>query len=121
MNNLSDIISLAIHTFISWVAASTYMFYFYNRLEKTRFVVGFYIVTIFVNVLIYYLFFKVSNRELTPFATTSISMIIYFAIYFVIYKWFYRGELWFLNYTDFIIPVFIMTSVIYFLGVFIKT
>lgn len=120
MSNISEILSISVYTFISWVATTGYLLYFNNKVDKLKFIGGYYIWHIVANIVVFYLFYKVNNRSLSPFAVTGVSMMAYFFVYYFVYKFLYRGELWFLNYADFIIPVFIMATVIYFLGVYIR-
>lgn len=52
----------------------------------------------------------------SPFATMAIAMLSLFAIEFVYWKFLYSGELWFLNFVDWIVPAFLVASTIYFIG-----
>jgi len=52
----------------------------------------------------------------SPFATMAVAMLSLFAIEFVYWKFFYSGELWFLNFVDWIVPAFLVASTIYFVG-----
>jgi len=52
----------------------------------------------------------------SAFGTMAIAMLSLFAIEFVYWKFFYSGELWFLNFVDWIVPAFLVASTIYFVG-----
>jgi len=52
----------------------------------------------------------------SPFATMAIAMLSLFAIEFIYWRFLYTGELWFLNFVDWIVPAFLVASTIYFVG-----
>ena len=49
----------------------------------------------------------------------AIAMISLFIIEFVFWNFFYKGELWFFNFVDWVIPAFIVASTIYFTRSFV--
>ena len=50
------------------------------------------------------------------FTTTVLAMLVLVIIEFVFWKLIYSGTIWFFNYVDWIIPAFIIASVIYFVS-----
>ena len=55
-------------------------------------------------------------RYFSPFATMAIAMSSLFTVEFIFWRFFYKGELWFLNFVDWIVPAFLVASTIYFAG-----
>ena len=49
----------------------------------------------------------------------AIAMVFLFLIEVVVFRYMYSGELWFLNYLDWIIPVFFAASGVYAAGWFV--
>ena len=62
---------------------------------------------------IVYLFYVKVFQPLTAFQTMTIAMVSIFIIEFIVYTFLAKGELWFLNYYDYVVSVFIAASVVY--------
>lgn len=78
-----------------------------------------YSIHLIIPTVLFYVYFKYFDH-LSPFGTMAVAMLIFFALDFVIFKYFYKGELWFLNFIDYILPAFLIASTIYFVGKLIK-
>ena len=59
-------------------------------------------------------------HRFSPFTTMAIAMLSLFLIEFVFWRFFYSGELWFLNFVDWIVPAFLVASSVYFAGVVLR-
>ncbi len=114
---LSGILT-ALFSFVSWLTILT-SFSFLKDAPRAWFVAIHYT----LNIAVFSLFFGIHFKffpSFSPFATMATAMtslIVFEAIY---WGYFYKGELWFLNFTDWILPAFLIASTIYFVGVFIK-
>lgn len=108
------IFSLLIAAFIPWLitlaAMDTGM-----MLPRPLFVILHYalVVLLFgVSFAMYYKFYK----DAQPFIIMTIAMVSVFVFEVVYLGFFHTGEIWFLNYIDWIVPMFFIASTIYFVG-----
>lgn len=90
-----------------------------RSLPRVWFVSLHYALDILVFGLVFAAYHKYMGR-FSPFGTMAIAMLSLFAIEFVWWRFFYNGELWFLNFVDWIVPAFLVASTIYFTGVLLR-
>jgi hypothetical protein len=71
----------------------------------------------FLNALVFgaafYFYYKMFGHY-SAFTAMAIAMVSLFIIEFVFFRFFYKGELWFLNFWDWILPAFIVATTVYF-------
>jgi len=58
--------------------------------------------------------------KFSPFWTMITAMIFLFIIELVVFNFFYKNELWFLNFVDWMVPVFIISATIYGVAFFLS-
>lgn len=62
-----------------------------------------------------FLFYAKFFQPLPAFQTMAIAMVAIFIIEFIVYTFLAKGDLWFLNFYDYVVSVFIAASTIYWL------
>ena len=62
-----------------------------------------------------FLFYAKFFQPLSAFQTMALAMAAIFIIEFIVYTFLAKGDLWFLNFFDYVVSVFIAASVIYWL------
>lgn len=105
---------LSLHAFVAWLLIEVFVNSFHG-LKRFWYVLWHYLVvavSFFIVFYFYFTFFAVFS----VFTTMAIAMVFLFFIEVFIFRYLYSGELWFLNYTDWIVPVFLAASGIYFAG-----
>ena len=110
-----SVLTVALFAFIAWLPILAALVLMRN-LPRVWFVALHY----GLDILLFGLVFAVYHKRLgrfSPFGTMAIAMFSLFAIEFVFWNFFYRGELWFLNFVDWIVPAFLVASTVYFAGV----
>ena len=118
---ISEVLVVGLHTFLSFFFTNFVFFYFTNKFTKPVFLSIDYLVIFLVNFLLFYTYFKVNDtRSLSVFSVMAVSMIFNFVFQFIIYKFLYKGSMDFLNFEEYIVPMFITASVIFLVGTFLK-
>jgi hypothetical protein len=84
-------------------------------LPRFWFVLLHYALDVLVFGLVFSLYYK-RVGHLSPFATMAVAMLSLFAIELVFWGIFYSGEMWFLNWIDWIVPAFLVASTVYLVG-----
>ncbi len=87
-----------------------------QALPRIGFVVAHYLANALIFGSVYYLYYRFFP-EAKPFETMAVSMIGLFVVEYIVWTFVYDGELWFLTWVDWILPAFIVASVIYGVGV----
>lgn len=84
-----------------------------HRLSRGWFIVWHYIVVIASFGLLFALYVRLVDTPGSPFQTTAVAMTGALVLDWIVFRFLYSGERWFLNWVDWIVPVFIATSTIY--------
>ena len=90
-----------------------------KNLPRTTYIIFHYALDILVATIVFGIYFKFVNH-FSPFTTVAISMVSLFSLEFIFFKFFYKGDYWFLNFADYIVPAFIYASTIYLVGTFLN-
>lgn len=118
MTFLNNIFIIAIHSLVAWILVEMFVnnahrlsravyIFFHHLFVATTFVVVFFI---------YFKFFA----TVSVFSATAIAMTVVSILEFVVFGYLYSGDRWFLNYIDWILPMFIAMSAIYLTGIVVK-
>lgn len=107
-----DYVILIIWTSITYCLIAV-GFLLIKDLPNLYFTIIHYILIVVVFIVAYYLYFRFIWK-FDPFKTMIVSILSIFIIEYVLFNYFYKWELWFLNFKDWIVPVFIGMSTIYF-------
>jgi len=117
--------SLILNTFIIFLHSLTafgflYVFFLITKdWPRLVFTLTHWLAVALIFTLVYFFYLKFF-QPLTAFQTMAAAMASLFVIEFVVYVFLAKGNLWFLNYFDYVISVFIAASVVYWLVYFFK-
>jgi hypothetical protein len=118
---VTQLFAVALHAFLSFFFTNFIFFYTQSKFTKSVSMIINYAAMFIINSLIYYMYFKTNhNRSMSAFSVMASSMIFYFVFQTLIYKFLYKGSLDFLNFEEYLVPTFIMASVIFLIGTFVK-
>jgi len=118
MQNIVQILTISIFSLVGW-ALGLGIFSKLQHLPKVSFIIAHYVIDIVLFGTLFFVYYKYFSH-FSPFTTMVIAMITLFVVEFIFWRYFYTGNLWFLNFWDWIVPAFIVTSTIYLVGVFVK-
>lgn len=104
-----------LHALVAWIGVEIF-FNNFHSLPRLWFIFWHYIV-VFVLFSIAFSFYFRFFDHFSVFTATLLGLASVLLIEVVVFRYFYTGELWFLNYVDWVIPVFLAMSAIYLSGV----
>lgn len=116
MPSLFQIIIISIFTLVPW-GIILYLLSVFKNLPRTYFVLLHYLVNILLFGIVFYIFYARFSHP-SPFATMAVSMAVIFVTEFIVWNFLYSGDLWFLNFFDWMLPAFLIASTVYFVGEF---
>jgi hypothetical protein len=108
--------TLGLHALIAWVVMEVYVNNAY-RFSRPWYVLFHYGAVVFVFGTIFSLFFRF-HPDASVFWTTVLAIGYVISIELIVFRYLYIGERWFLNFVDWIFPIFLAASTIYAVGVF---
>jgi hypothetical protein len=115
MNSLA-FLSIFGASFFTWVILAGY-FVVATNLSRGVFIAAHYASSLVAALLMFSILYKFLPT-FTPFWTMVVAMISFFIIELIFFSFLYKEELWFLNFVDWMIPVFIISTTIYGLGIY---
>ena len=116
--NVLPALTVSIFSSIAWLIALLGL-YLARDISRLWFITVHYALDILIFAVLFGAYFKYVGHY-TPFTTMAIAMASLFVIELVFWKFVYTGELWFLNFVDWIVPAFLVASTIYFTGTFFE-
>jgi len=115
---MSSVISIVFFTLASWILILISL----AKLQQSPrivFVLVHYLLDIIVFGVLFFIHYKYFSK-FSPFTTMAVAMVVLILTEFIFWKFFYSGELWFLNFIDWIVPAFLVASTIYLIGLINK-
>jgi hypothetical protein len=113
-----DIILIIIHALIAWVLVEVFVNHA-HKLSRRHYVFFHYLSVIAAFAGTFFLYFQQFSKEMDVFFVTAIAMIVMCLLELIVFGYLYSGEKWFLNYVDWIFPMFLAVSTIYLVGTLI--
>ncbi|HBK33438.1 TPA: hypothetical protein DEP34_05180 [Candidatus Uhrbacteria bacterium] len=108
---------LGVHVGVAWILVEVFVNIFHG-LSRFWYILWHYLVVGGAFFLVFLCYFSLFSF-FSIFSTMAIAMVFLFLIEVVVFRYMYSGELWFLNYLDWIIPVFFAASGVYAAGWFV--
>lgn len=108
-------IVVSLFSVVTWLLALG-IFSFTKSLPRVGFVITHYIIDAALFGLAFYLYFKFLGK-LSPFNAMATAMLTLFVLEFFLWKFFFPSQTNYLTFVDWIVPAFIIASVIYLVGV----
>jgi hypothetical protein len=118
MNAWFSFLFLGLHVGFAWMLIEVFVNIF-HRLTRFWYIVWHYLVVFGSFFLVFLCYFSLFSF-FSVFSTMAIAMVFLFLIELIVFRYMYSGELWFLNYVDWIIPVFLAASGVYAAGFVIR-
>ncbi len=114
---LAIFLIIALHTFAAWFVIEMFV-NMCHRLPRRTYVLIHYSVILLTFGVIFSVFFRYFAGEVGVFAVTLITMSLVLFYELVVFRYLYSGERWFLNWSDWIVPMFLAATAVYFVGKF---
>ncbi|NQV89629.1 MAG: hypothetical protein HQ488_04875 [Parcubacteria group bacterium] len=109
---------IVITTFIPWLITLAALGPA-SSLPRFLFLAVYYAISVLLFGVAFANYFKGHQKE-SPFSVMGVAMLSIFFFEIVYFKYLYVGDLWFLTYLDWVVPVFLISSTIYFVGKALK-
>lgn len=106
-----NILYIGIFTFVSW-GIILFLLAISKNLGRFYFISLHYLLDVLIFGFFFFIYYKYLVK-FTPFSTMAIAMIWLIVLEFIFWKFIYKGDLWFLNWVDWIVPAFLVASTIY--------
>ncbi|PJA45251.1 hypothetical protein CO174_04060 [Candidatus Uhrbacteria bacterium CG_4_9_14_3_um_filter_50_9] len=117
MNTLT-LFAIGLHAFIAWILMEVYVNNA-HRFSRTWYIALHYGVVVLVFGAVFATFFQF-HHGVSVFWTTVLGMLYVITIEIIVFRYLYSGERWFLNFIDWIFPMFIATTTIYAVGMLLS-
>lgn len=118
MTFLNNIFIVAIHSLVAWILVEMFVNNA-HRLSRTVYIFFHYLFVVAAFAVVFFVYFKFF-ATVSVFSATAIAMTVISILELVVFGYLYSGDRWFLNYVDWILPMFIAMSVIYLTGMIAK-
>lgn len=107
-----NIIIIGIHAILAWVLIEIFVNHA-HKLSRIVYVILHYIVVVSSFAVLFFFYHRIFNVGSSPFFVTAVGMGFILLFEYIIFRYLYIGERWFLNFVDWILPFFLATSTIY--------
>jgi hypothetical protein len=115
MATVLNILLISIHALIAWVLVEVFVNNA-HKLSRRHYVFFHYVSVIAAFAGTFFLYFQHFSKGMDVFFVTVIAMAVVCLLELVVFGYLYSGEKWFLNYVDWIFPMFLAMSTIYLVG-----
>ncbi len=103
---------VGLHVLIAWILIETFA-NTAHPLSRPTYIVWHYVVVVAAFAGVFAFYEWVFMEEASPFAVTIVGMGFVLFIELVVFRFLYSGERWFLNWVDWILPIFLATTTMY--------
>ena len=116
--SVSAFILVGLHTFLAWVLIEAFV-NLCHRFRRPTYIFAHYSVIVLTFGALFSVYFRFFSEDASVFWVT-ISALAFLLFYeLVVFRYLYSGERWFLNWADWIFPVFLALTTVYAAGVFL--
>lgn len=103
---------IGIHALIAWIAIEIFV-NLAHGLRRWTFIVTHYLVVVAAFAVVFYSYDRFFGGDASPFAVTATAMGSVLLFEFIVFRFLYSGERWFLNWVDWMVPLFLATTTVY--------
>lgn len=103
---------IGIHALVAWILIETFV-NLAHHLSRWSYILWHYVVVIVAFAGLFGLYTRFFDTGVSAFAVTTVGMSFVLLFEFIVFRFLYSGERWFLNWVDWILPIFFATSTIY--------
>ncbi len=111
---LYQYLTVIIHTIVAWVLIEVFVNNA-HRLKRASYVFWHYTSVVAAFSIVFFSYYKYFNH-FDVFKVTMITLVTLLVLELIIFRYLYSGDRWFLNYTDWILPMFLSVSTVYLLS-----
>lgn len=112
MLTLTSILFVGLHTLVAWVLIEVFVNLAHD-LSRATYIIWHYLVVVAAFAGVFALYRQWFAAGASPFDVASTAMGFVLAFELVVFRYLYSGERWFLNWTDWIFPLFLATTTVY--------
>ena len=105
-------ILISMHALVAWIAIEVFV-NLAHGLSRASYLLWHYVVVIAAFAVLFLVYTRFFDSGASPFAVTATAMGCVLLFEFIVFRFLYSGERWFLNWTDWIFPIFLASSTIY--------
>lgn len=118
MSVLLSTLLIALHALVAWVLVEMFVNNA-HRLTRVTYIFYHYLCVIAAFAITFFVYFRFFAHG-SVFFVTATAMSVVLLLELIVFGYLYSGERWFLNYVDWIFPMFLAASTIYFVGTFVR-
>jgi hypothetical protein len=109
---------IAAHALIAWILIEIFV-NLAHGLSRLQYIFWHYLVLILAFSGMFWLYFEIFAVGTSVFLVTLVGLACILLFELVVFRYLYSGERWFLNWTDWLFPIFIAISTMYLMGTII--
>ena len=117
MTIILNMLQVALHALIAWVLVEVFVNNA-HKLSRRQYVFFHNVSVIAAFTIVFFVYFQFF-AAMSVFFVTVLAMAVVCVLELIVFGYLYSGEKWFLNYVDWIFPMFLAMSTIYFVGVIV--
>lgn len=110
---------IGVHALIAWVLIELFV-NLAHKLSRGEYLFWHYAVVLFSFGGVFWFYFYVVSQKSSVFFVMMIAMGFVLCFEVIVFRFLYSGERWFLNWVDWIFPMFLAASAIYAVGFFLS-
>jgi len=114
---VAEIFFIGIHALIAWILIELFV-NLAHRLSRKSYLFWHYLVVVTSFSALFSFYFFVFHKTLPLFSVVLVAMLFVWSFEIIVFCFLYSGERWFLNWVDWIFPMFLAASAIYSVGFF---
>lgn len=103
---------IGMHALLAWILIEIFVNHAHG-LSRRAYIALHYVVVVMAFAILFLFYHWIFDVGASPFFVTVVGMGFIFLFEFVVFRFFYIGERWFLNFVDWIVPAFLATTTIY--------
>ncbi len=114
MTFLIRILLIALHALIAWLLVEVFVNNAHS-FSRRKFILFHYLCVIIAFAVVFFFYFSFFST-LSLFLTTVVAIASVAVLELIVFGYLYSGDRWFLNYVDWIFPMFLAMSTVYVVG-----
>ena len=118
MSVVFDVLVVVLHALVAWVLVEVFVNNA-HQLSRPQYIFFHYTSVIAAFAITFFVYFEFFAATWSVFFVTMVAMGVVLLLELIVFGYLYSGERWFLNYLDWIFPMFLATSIIYLVGKFV--
>lgn len=116
--SLLSVLIVGIHALLAWIVIEVFV-NLAHPLSRRSYILWHYVVVVVSFAAMFWVYYRFFPPMASPFAVTMVGMLFVFSFEWVVFRYLYSGERWFLNWVDWIFPIFLAISTMYLMGVWV--